>query len=326
MKNIELKSQKGLLFLLYLYNYNLKEVYETLNRFKNIEDILKSIRPNKDLFNNYIKEDNDVEQQFTKALNLAEICINEARFLDVKIMTIYDKEYPDIFRELDDAPPVLFYKGELYEIDLGAVIGTRNPTKYGDKITKRVVSRLIEKNFGVVSGLAEGIDTLAHQYALDNNGYTIAILPTSMDKIYPKSNYKLAADIVENGGCVITEFPFGINKGKYAFIMRNRLVSMLSNCVIPIEMSKKSGTMHTIDFAIKQNKKIISLEPTSDFIRESNKAMEGILLINQRVLNSEILNGRVVTNEIELNEELHSCKKYNDRAFKMKTLVIIEEE
>lgn len=326
MKNIELKSQKGLLFLLYFYNYKLKEVYRALNTFEYAENILELEQVDKNLFDNPDETDNVQKKLFLNSLANAEECIHKARLFNIKIMTIYDKEYPEQFAELDDAPPVLFYKGKIHKLDLAAVIGTRNPTKYGEKITKRVISRLSERNFGIVSGLAAGIDTLAHKYSLENNGYTIAILPTSMDKLYPTSNYKLAADIIENGGCVMTEFPFGINKGKFAFIMRNRLVSKLSNCVIPIEMSKSSGTMHTIDFAIKQNTKIISLAPPSDFIKESNKAIEGVLLINQRILNNEILNGTVVSNVEELSEELLSCKKYHDRVFKLNSLIIIEEE
>jgi len=328
MKSIKLKSQKGLLFLLYFHNYNLKEVDETLNNFQYTEDILAAKRQlNKNLFDNLIvkeTEENKLEKLFLNALNLADECLNKARFFDVNIITIFDNEYPSLFRELDDPPPVLFYKGKIHTLDLAAVIGTRTPTKYGEKITKRVVSRLTEKNFGIVSGLAEGVDSLAHKYTLEDHGYTIAILPTPIDKLYPKKNYKLAADIISNGGCVMTEFPFGINKGKYAFIMRNRLVSKLSNCVIPIEMSKTSGTMHTINFAIQQNKKIISLAPTSNFIKESNKAIEGVLLINQRISNNEISNGQVVSNEDELNEELLKCKKYHDRVYKLNSLVIFE--
>src|SRR5690606_8946049 len=101
-----------------------------------------------------------------------------------------------------------------------------------------------------------------HIRALRNDQYTMAILPNSLDTIYPPSNYKLANDILDSGGCLLSEMVFGINRGKQSFVQRNRLQAAFSQNIIPVEMGVNSGTMHTIDFAKRYKKKIVLLQPT----------------------------------------------------------------
>jgi DNA processing protein len=109
--------------------------------------------------------------------------------------------------------------------------------------------------YSIISRLAEGIDTLAYLFAVKNNQYTIAFLPNSLDSIYLNTNYELALDILNTGACLVFKSMFGINRGKRSFVQRNRILSALSDVVIPIEMDTNSGTMNTINFATGMAKK-----------------------------------------------------------------------
>lgn len=307
-----LKSIEGLLFLCFYTNYNIKSIYNLLEKYNSIDELSA--------------QDSLTQEKVNQALIEARQCISKAFLFEIKILTFYDDEYPQAFNTLKDPPPVLFIKGHLYNMDFSAVIGSRKTTAYGEKITKRLVQRLVENNFGVVSGLAEGIDTFAHKASLEFAGYTIAIIPTPLDKIYPTSNYQLAADIVKSNGCLISEFPFGINKGKQSFIMRNRLVSALSTCVFPIELSEKSGTMHTVNFAIEQNKKLLVLEPSDEYKNKSKETLSGVIKIIDNINRGDIQNAAVIANEEELRKTLLSNKIFNDRMFKNKAFILYEKK
>jgi DNA processing protein len=133
-------------------------------------------------------------------------------------------------------PPVLFCKGYFKNEKNIAIVGTRKASKFAKSTVDWVTKIFASKGFGIVSGLAVGIDSMAHLAAINYEAYTIAILPNSIDYIYPKENYKLANDILESGGCILSELPVGINRGKRAFVERNRLQTAISEYVVPIEM------------------------------------------------------------------------------------------
>jgi DNA processing protein len=201
-------------------------------------------------------------KDFRDAVNTTNLAIEKLYYYNIKCVTIYDDEYPLALKKISDAPPLLFYKGNLKNYRMSAVVGSREISRHAQKITYQVVDWLNELNIGIVSGLALGIDTYAHERAVQNNQYTIAVLPNSLDSIYPLSNFKLANEILKKGGCLISELPFGINRGNKSFVQRNRLQSALSEAVIPIEMGIKSGTMHTVDFGKRYGKKIALFKPT----------------------------------------------------------------
>ncbi|MBP1889882.1 DNA processing protein [Clostridium moniliforme] len=193
------------------------------------------------------------------ALNKAENIIKKNKVLGIKTIIFISKNYPRRLKLIKNPPAILYIKGRniLKEDDKSiACIGTRNPTNYGIKTTKSVISNLVREKFTIISGLAYGIDSISHESCLNNNGRTIAVLAHGLDIIYPKDHTKLAEEIVQSGGTLISEYPVGTKVDKFRFVHRNRIVSGLAAGVLMIEAKEKSGTRYTIDFAIEQNKKI----------------------------------------------------------------------
>jgi len=181
---------------------------------------------------------------------------------NVKIITIKDKNYPRLLKEIHNPPALLYFKGKSLiknELALG-VVGTRKITQYGRQITPKLVGELTHQNITIVSGLALGIDSLAHQSTLDNNGRTIAVLGSGLDKfnIYPYTNRHLAEKIQERG-TVISEYPLGTSPLKQNFPQRNRIISGLAKGVLVIEAPAKSGALITAQFALEQNREVFAI-------------------------------------------------------------------
>jgi DNA processing protein len=129
-------------------------------------------------------------------------------------------KYPTSLKKISKPPPLLYLKGKLKSKSNVAIIGTRDISQYADTSVRQAVDLFVKHNYGVVSGLAMGIDTLAHKYSILYKGYTLAVMPNSLDYIYPKENYWLANSILDNGGGVLSELPIGINRGKRSFVER----------------------------------------------------------------------------------------------------------
>ena len=178
-----------------------------------------------------------------------------------KIITLADPEYPDLLKQIYD-PPVLFWiKGNAEALKQPgvAVVGTRNTSPYGRKMARKFTEDLAGQNLCIFSGLAHGIDSIAHQTALDNNTQTVAVLGSGIDNLYPRENAGLANDIVRSGGAVITEYPLGTNPDAGNFPVRNRIVSGMSLGVLVIESGIKGGSMITADLALDQNREVFAL-------------------------------------------------------------------
>lgn len=175
----------------------------------------------------------------------------------IEIACLPDKEYPNLLKTIKNPPPILYYKGSLKEVDNQslAVIGARKPSSYGRQITEKLVSDLATQNITIVSGLARGIDGIAHKTALENKGRTIGFLGGGLDKIYPAEHKSLASKITQNG-CIISEYPPGLTPERGNFPARNRLILGMSLGVLIIEGLSKSGTMHTANHAKNQKKPI----------------------------------------------------------------------
>lgn len=170
----------------------------------------------------------------------------------VKMISVLDKEYPSSLNKLEDRPLILYCKGNirLLNVECFAVIGTRYPTRYGIRVTEEFVTKLAER-FCIVSGLARGVDSLAHKYTLQVKGKTIAVLGSGMDVVYPPENYDLYNEIIKTG-LIISEYDMGTAANAYNFPARNRIVSGLSRGVLVTEAGIKSGTMITINCAEEQ--------------------------------------------------------------------------
>lgn len=175
----------------------------------------------------------------------------------VQLITFNNANYPYILKEINTPPLCLYCKGDvgLLNTFCFAVVGTRKPTEYGIQITKQYSKELTKSHVTIVSGLAMGVDGTAHKTALENKGKTIAVLAGGFNHIYPATNYQLANEIIENG-LIISEYPPNTKPLSYYFPVRNRIIAGLSKGVLVPEMGEKSGSMHTINYAIEFNRDI----------------------------------------------------------------------
>ena len=204
-----------------------------------------------------------------------------------KTLTIMDPEYPLYLKQLHRPPIVLFYYGDISLINEEnmkknlAVIGTRSCTEYGLKETNRIVSEL-GKNCNIVSGLAKGIDAMAHQTALDVGTKTIAVLGSGINNPYPKENIELYKDIIKRGGLVVSEYPNFSSPLQFHFPIRNRLIAMFSKALLVTEAyDYNSGTGITARYAYSFNKKVMAIPYPADVLNSycNYLIQEGAVLV-----------------------------------------------
>jgi DNA processing protein len=189
---------------------------------------------------------------------------NKLRDLHVHAFTLLDPRYPKLLRDISDAPFVLYVKGKRSEppLDLArtiGVVGTRKITPYGTEVTRRLVSQLVSHGFTIVSGLAYGVDTVAHQTALDMGGKTIAVLGCGIDIVAPPGNARLYEDIARGGGAIVSEMPLGHRPSKGLFPARNRIISGLSLGVVVTEGAHDSGALITARNAAEQGREVFAV-------------------------------------------------------------------
>ncbi|HXK41833.1 MAG: DNA-processing protein DprA [Anaerolineae bacterium] len=178
----------------------------------------------------------------------------------VQALTWEEAAYPALLKQLVDAPPVLFVKGELTPSDEWAValVGTRKPTAYGREAARLLATELARNGVTVVSGLARGIDGIAHQAALDAGGRTLAVLGSGLDEIYPQEHRALAERIAANGA-LLSDYPLGTRPEATNFPPRNRIISGLSLGVVVVEAGLTSGALITADFAADQGREVFAV-------------------------------------------------------------------
>lgn len=174
--------------------------------------------------------------------------------------TIVSEDYPKSLKTIACPPFVLFYYGDLSlvnEKSIG-VIGMRYPSDYGIEVTNKFVHDLVNNEYVIVSGLALGIDGIAHKQAIDSNGKTIAVLGCGIDYCYPSNNLDLYKKI-KNNHLLISEYPFDLSPKKWYFPARNRLIAAFSDSLLVTEAKEKSGTMITVGFALEQGKEVMAV-------------------------------------------------------------------
>lgn len=176
------------------------------------------------------------------------------------ILHWHDSQYPYLLKEIHYPPPVLYIKGNLDAIhqSILAIVGTRHPTEYGKRNATHFSHQLAELGFCIASGLAIGIDGIAHQQALSFPSSTVAVVATGLDQVYPTRHQSLAAKILENGA-IISEFPFKTQPRPENFPRRNRIISGLSQGVLVIEAALKSGSLITARYAMEQGREVFAI-------------------------------------------------------------------
>lgn len=210
--------------------------------------------------------------------------INEINGHNVRIIRYTDEEYPESLRHIDDSPVILYVRGSFIKKDKYAVaiVGSRNMTPYGKKITETIASDLALCGITIVSGMARGIDAISHKSALKANGRSIAVLGSGLDNPYPPENKGLFDELSEKG-CVISEFPMGTPPNKENFPQRNRLISGLSLGVLVVEAAARSGSLITASCALDQGKDVFAVpgnitstnsEGTHELIKKGAKLVQ----------------------------------------------------
>lgn len=183
------------------------------------------------------------------------------------IITKGQKGYPDNLRDLSDMPGKLYVNGKLLKKDsfAMAIVGTRRPTEYGKRVAKKFGYSLAKAGITIISGLALGIDTIAHESALRAGGRTIAVLAGGLDNIYPPENKGLAEAVVKKGA-LVSEFPLGTKAFPKNFLIRNRLISGLSLGVLVVEGARRSGTLSTATWAANQGREVFAIPGNLDSV------------------------------------------------------------
>lgn len=204
---------------------------------------------------------------------------------NAKVLTFASPEYPAMLRQIEDAPVILYARGTVQDEDRFAIalVGSRKATPYGRLVAEKLSSELGASGFTIVSGMARGIDTMAHSGALSSGGRTIAVLGSGIDRAYPPENRGLMEKIAESG-YVASEFPWGTEPNKENFPRRNRLISGLSMGVVVVEAAAGSGALITAASALEQNREVFAVpgnitSPNSaganDLIRRGAKLIQG---------------------------------------------------
>lgn len=265
-----------ILTLLNLQNIGNKTIEYILRTNKNIKNdekeilhLLREVKLKGKIKRIYTLD--DIKIAIDKTYKIKESCIKQ----NIKIVSILESRYPEKLRYINDRPTLLFYKGNYNAMTNNksiAIVGSRKASIKGLKSSYNMAYLLGKDGYSIISGLAKGCDEQAHKGCLDAFGSTVAVLPCPLDNIYPKSNVKLANDIVDNKGCLVSEYPLGSNIHKSNFIRRNRLQSGLSNALIVCETNENSGTNHTVNFCISQNRILscINIKRNVEIINNKN--------------------------------------------------------
>lgn len=181
----------------------------------------------------------------------------------IEFVILGDKNYPELLAQIYNPPPILYYRGDLKGLHVPClgVVGARKHTGYGQQVVEQIIPGVASAGLTVVSGLALGIDALAHQATLGSQGLTAAVLGSDLNwtNIGPKTNFHLAEKILSSGGCLVSEFPLGISANRSTFPQRNRLISGLSFGVLVVEAGESSGSLITASYALEQGRDVFAV-------------------------------------------------------------------
>lgn len=261
---MELEEKRYILKLNYALNYsNTDWVVNLLEKYKKPSALFEDN-------NDIVTEAELLSEKFDKFIEIAkkfnsEKEINECEKRGINIITYFDEDYPQSLKNISNPPLVLYVMGNIKDMPSISIVGTRHPTDYGVKNTALISYDLAKIGIRVVSGLARGIDTVAHKNAIKAKGVTLAVIGSGFDKIYPPENTELAKEIIKSGGAVITEYPLFSKPLKTNFPKRNRIISALSFATLVVEGDFNSGALITARYAVEQGKDVMAIPGRVDW-------------------------------------------------------------
>ncbi len=220
------------------------------------------------------------------------ILIISRRYIKIKynIQEIKDTnlEYPYLLSEIKDKPKTLYVVGnaKLLHRKSIAIVGSRDCTNYGAKVSEKLAYNLSKQNIIIVSGLARGIDTYAHIGCLKAGGKTIAVVAHGLDMIYPKDNRDLAIKIVSSGGAIISEYPVGEKPLAWHFPERNRIISGISQGIVVVEAKEKSGALITANLSLEYGRRVFAVP--GNIFSENSKGTNKLIKIGAEVITEDL--------------------------------------
>ena len=223
-------------------------------RPKNTQDIIEAFTQLKQKNTRIVIPTIDnINEAITKKNNVLSI----SKHYDVNIVDKTSENYPSKLKNIKDAPNILFYKGNYNAVVNErsiTIIGSRRASTKAKEISYEVARYFAKEGYTIISGLALGCDEYAHKGTLRENGSTVAVLASGLNQIYPLTNKELAKQIINNNGCLVSEYPIGTKCYRHNFVERDRIQSGLSSATLVIETHLDSGTMHTVKYAKEQNR------------------------------------------------------------------------
>lgn len=219
---------------------------------------------------------NDDYNNFIQILSDAEYEIEANEKKEIKLITILDEKFPSKLYTISDPVLYLYYKGNIDLINTlsVAIIGTRNPNELSKENSYKLSSNLSKQGYTIISGLALGIDAIAHKSCVENKGKTIAVLPSGIDNIQPTSNRGLAEEIINSNGCLVSEYSIETVLNKFNYAKRDRIQSALSNVIIVPEANEKSGTMIAVNKSKKEGKPVFQLTTNNNKLIDNSIDIE----------------------------------------------------
>lgn len=277
---IIMKKFKEILFLKNLKRVGKTTIYKTywdmLNDSKDFNDLVIKVEET----SKFSKE--DIDKAIENASYLYDYVNNDE---EIHVITVFDENYPEKLKVMENKRPLILYvKGNVDALTKPniSVIGTRKPSELSKSFEKELVENIAKTNRVVVSGLALGCDKIAHQITVDEGKVTIAVLPSGVNVIKPASNKKLAQDILETGGCLVSEYDPDAKVFRGTYIERDALVAAFCDATFVVECGVKSGTMHTVNAAIDYNRQIYCYSPDetsfdgNEYILKNNENTIGV--------------------------------------------------
>lgn len=235
-----------------------KRLTELLNRFGSAEAIYEATYD--EYLNIPFLSDANIKALCDKSLDGIASYMHQLELNSVKLICLGDEEYPEMLANIEDPPVMLYCRGHFLDLNnylCVSIVGSRNPTEYGKKITRDAASALAESGIITVSGLALGVDSIVHSASLEHKMPTVAVIGCGVNIIYPKSNYALAAEICKIG-MIISEYPLSAAPERFHFPERNRIIAGISHATVITEAASKSGSLITADYAFRHGRDVFS--------------------------------------------------------------------
>lgn len=248
------------------------EIYD-ITTFENIVKYFHGVGNIWDNFDNEASKikflnETTLKRLIYKKRNFAEKFYENIKRYDFSIINLYDKDYPEALKYISNPPYILFLQGDLSLLKKNsiAIVGSRKATSYGKFCARKFSMDLSRNGITVISGMAKGIDGIAHRTALENHGNTIGVIASGLNINYPQSNRNLYEDMKKSHGLIMSEFYFDTPPLKYNFPLRNRIISGLSDGLLVIEAAKSSGTLITAGYAAEQGKTVFAVPGNIDSV------------------------------------------------------------